>query len=75
MRIPGPRETILQSRFDPSTRKTLISVFDRLWMRCNDHSDLNGYRLAGSILESASSGERRHGAIEARASEEIQRRT
>jgi hypothetical protein len=75
MRIPGPRETILQSRFDASTQKTLIEVFDRLWTRCTDRNELTGYRLAGSLLDSANSGERQSGVIEERAAGALRRLT
>jgi hypothetical protein len=63
MPIPSPRDTILRSRFDTSTRRTLIAVLDSVWKQCGDHSDANGYRLAGSILDSANAGQRWEEAI------------
>jgi hypothetical protein len=65
MPIPGPRDTIVQSPFDTSTRGTLLSVFDQVWMRSDDRIDLNGYRLAASILDAASKGLRLRAVIEA----------
>lgn len=73
MSIPGPRDTLLHSKFDDSTRRTLISVFDRVWPRCGDRSKLNGYRIAGSILEFASSGLRSQEDLERRVNDMVGR--
>jgi hypothetical protein len=73
MSIPGPRDTLLHSKFDDSTRRTLVSVFDRVWPRCGDRSEINGYRIAGSILELANSGVRSQEDIERRVSDVVRR--
>ncbi len=61
--MPSPRETILQSPFDSATLLMLLAVFDEIWRTCEDKSDLNGYRLAGSIIDIARSGQRSREAI------------
>jgi hypothetical protein len=61
--MPSPRETILQSNFDHITRAMLLAVFDEVWLTCEDHSELNGYRLAGSIIDIAKGGQRSKEAI------------
>jgi hypothetical protein len=61
--MPSPRETILQANFDPVTRAMLLAVFDDVWSTCEDRSDMNGYRLAGCIIDIAQGGQRSKEAI------------
>lgn len=61
--MPSPRETILQSSFDDVTRAMLLAVFDEIWSTCDDRSEMNGYRLAGSIIGIARGGQRSREAI------------
>lgn len=62
--MPSPRETIAQARFDRMTRDMLLLIFDEVWSNCDDQSELNGYRLAGSIIDIARTGLRSKEAIE-----------
>ena len=61
--MPTPRETIEQSNFDDCTRAMLLGVFDDVWAQCLHKTDLDGYRIAASILDLATAGQRCVGAL------------
>jgi hypothetical protein len=61
--MPSPRETIALANFDAVTRAMLLAVFDEVWASCTDRSELTAYRIAGSILDLASTGQRSEEAI------------
>jgi len=61
--MPTPRETIEQSNFDECTKSILLAVFDDVWADCNHKTEMNGYRIAASILDLATAGQRCTGAL------------
>lgn len=61
--MPTPRETIVQSKFDERTKAMLLNVFDDVWAECRHKTEHNGYRIAASILDLATAGQRCVGAI------------
>ena len=61
--MPTPRETIEQSNLDDATKALLLAVFDEVWAESPHKTDMNGYRIAGGILDLAAAGQRCTGAI------------